>query len=105
TSTVPSTVALDTRPLHDALPIYLRSLEVGEDADAAPGLLGDGADRLVDVLVGGVVSVAALHPCYLHSGVDEDVYQAIRAISQERSEEHTSELQSRENVVCCLLLG
>src|SRR5690606_41869487 len=27
------------------------------------------------------------------------------SVAGERSEEHTSELQSRENLVCCLLLG
>src|SRR5690606_40978683 len=31
-------------------------------------------------------------------------YGLINAFLQNRSEEHTSELQSRENLVCCLLL-
>src|SRR5690606_41939148 len=36
--------------------------------------------------------------------VRKDIYWNFRALKEERSEEHTSELQSRENLVCRLLL-
>src|SRR5690606_40441589 len=38
-------------------------------------------------------------------GVDDNVFSTFRTLAgQPRSEEHTSELQSRENIVCRLLL-
>src|SRR5436309_9866056 len=39
-----------------------------------------------------------------HAGVDDDVWLYRLDRRQARSEEHTSELQSRENLVCRLLL-
>src|SRR5690606_40548195 len=58
------------------------------------GVAGAGGDP-VAVAVGGVAQVgAAAH----HAGL------AVSRAARVRSEEHTSELQSRENLVCRLLL-
>src|SRR5690606_42129176 len=47
---------------------------------------------------------SAIHPIRVHvSGVDK-VEAGVGESIQDRSEEHTSELQSRENLVCRLLL-
>src|SRR5690606_41919698 len=73
-----------TLSLHDALPIFL---------DAAPAVdlgqvLGDGREQGDDV-----------------GRVHRPVCGARDVVADEdRSEEHTSELQSRENLVCRLLL-
>src|SRR5690606_39687443 len=53
------------------------------------------------------VGVAVSAPAFAQSAVEEVVVTGRRleeTIPQERSEEHTSELQSRENLVCRLLL-
>src|SRR5690606_41915013 len=78
-----------TLSLHDALPIYDARLQ---------------RDRLA----GQAVGIAAAIPAFVvpqrdqRAGLDETV----GAVGQQfvRSEEHTSELQSRENLVCRLLL-
>src|SRR5947209_14685393 len=72
-----ATTEIYTLSLHDALPIY-----VGRGADRDPGQLG-GEDRLRSPFVVGI-----------GVGVQE----------ADRSEEHTSELQSRQYLVCRLLL-
>src|SRR5690606_40022425 len=92
----PGAPALDTLPLHDALPI-LGAVTDGfrEAADTAgrPSLYRQSAGRLmllhapVPLLAATVVPGAA----------------ALLAGGTPRSEEHTSELQSRENLVCRLL--
>ena len=49
----------------------LGALQVGEDADGAPGHVGCGADPLVVGLVIGVVAVAEVEPRDVHSGLDQ----------------------------------
>ena len=49
----------------------LRALQVGEDADGAPGHVGGGADALVVGFVVGVVAVAEVEPRDVHSGLDQ----------------------------------
>src|SRR5690606_41562923 len=87
----PDTSALS---LHDALPI---------SAVAGPELLGLGRVRLVQddaVVVGQLLARGDVA-----DGLDEDAVLArVAAVGFLRSEEHTSELQSRENLVCRLLL-
>src|SRR5690606_41385737 len=69
-------------------------------------------DELLEGLLGDVgVEVDALDAELREDGSDEVVRAAVQrtAVQQhvartERSEEHTSELQSRENLVCRLLL-
>src|SRR5690606_41715846 len=80
--------------LHDALPIFAGQLEgvgvdVGVDHDAAA------AERRVR-LDGEAVDAQVVHAQVEHRA--QVVGQPLR------SEEHTSELQSRENLVCRLLL-
>src|SRR5690606_40055730 len=84
--------------LHDALPIYLR-----------PSLDGS---TFLHVALGRVKRLgaeAAAHPTtHLIFHWDEGVFPNVeveRHLEEvTRSEEHTSELQSRENLVCRLLL-
>src|SRR5690625_6715391 len=45
----------------------------------------------------------ALSPCYFHPALSQHVAH-LSVQTQIRSEEHTSELQSRGHLVCCLLL-
>src|SRR5690606_41882148 len=72
--------------LHDALPIYRRFYSAG---NAVIALVGDidraGAERIAQRLASALPQGPAVGQCV-------------------RSEEHTSELQSRENLVCRLLL-
>src|SRR5690606_41125301 len=98
----PSASDLYTLSLHDALPISeLRVVlvTIHEPLAAVPSLITFEAEletiRLAHRacrqagLLKPRIAVAGLNP---HAGED-------------RSEEHTSELQSRENLVCRLLLG
>src|SRR5690606_40554864 len=91
---VPSPTAIYTLSLHDALPIYGDDLivvaAVGYRADDFIGLrvpLGEG--------LAGWVAREAQSQLVINPDDDPRFY---------RSEEHTSELQSRENLVCRLLL-
>src|SRR5690606_41960324 len=91
--------------LHDALPIF-------------PGLPGDAAGGRVDDGSAGA-SAGAAGPGLSAAGGDEPVGDGVGHVEEAaqfggdlpdlvggvvlRSEEHTSELQSRENLVCRLL--
>src|SRR3712207_8078351 len=77
-----ATTEIYTLSLHDALPIFL---SLGEGVDVE--------DRLPP-RVGGAVA--------LHRGAPPDAAHVLRVLP--RSEEHTSELQSRQYLVCRLLL-
>src|SRR5690606_42012049 len=76
--------------LHDALPIYARAAEAAAVGVPDPhrGRLGH-AERDHEAQRGNV---------------DRDLVRGRLQLPQPRSEEHTSELQSRENLVCRLLL-
>src|SRR3712207_7324924 len=77
-----ATTEIYTLSLHDALPIFvLEPRVVRREAD-----VGEGGRRPLDEAVGEVGLEG-------RDGVRTD-----------RSEEHTSELQSRQYLVCCLLL-
>src|SRR5690606_41921419 len=89
--------------LHDALPIC-----EGADRPARPE---EGACRRDDRERGGALGELKHHLRALALGEREDLADGTREESHEhrrredlRSEEHTSELQSRENLVCRLLL-
>src|SRR5690606_39915571 len=89
-------------PLHDALPIYGHGDDTADvrdealDAGQPDVLLDDIADGAVDV--GGLVQMTPRDlTCSGKAGEAVDG-------AADRSEEHTSELQSRENLVCRLLL-
>src|SRR5690606_39413384 len=99
-----SSSATSTRSLHDALPIFL-------GGDRLIEFLRE--DAVVDLLVEireGLVRAADLAGLFRLVAVvlDEIVVGDFRAVPLAfvhlRSEEHTSELQSRENLVCRLLL-
>src|SRR3712207_7780313 len=85
-----ATTEIYTLSLHDALPIYRhREHEIGRDVADDPLLRMFGRYRV-------------LH----HDRVDRDGPRVIRDEQRRagRSEEHTSELQSRQYLVCRLLL-
>src|SRR5690606_42151717 len=84
--TAPATAELYTLSLHDALPIYLPYRRLDRSEIAAVAGTGGGT---------GTRTVASY---------DEDTTTMGVAAARRRSEEHTSELQSRENLVCRLLL-
>src|SRR5690606_41980805 len=89
--------------LHDALPIFfddLQSLLVLVDVD--PGV-GQNHAFVGVVRRESAVREARLFPHVdKELGMDEAPQDPVEKL--ERSEEHTSELQSRENLVCRLLL-
>src|SRR5699024_12466910 len=83
--------------LHDALPIYLLPLHIFSLlAGRSRAALLDQRGRDGDFHAGW------LDPHHEHAG--RAVSTIAAAVSQRRSEEHTSELQSRFDLVCCLLL-
>src|SRR5690606_39547742 len=85
-----ATTEIYTLSLHDALPIS------GGEQDGVDVLVSAvGPDDLVPVDVGEHRAAGGA------SDVDGG---AVGAVVDDRSEEHTSELQSRENLVCRLLL-
>src|SRR5205814_9990771 len=94
-----------TLSLHDALPIYIReAVALGDKRDFVsvmlnidPVALGSWAERN-NVTYGSYQELAAHPKVYdmLASHVDE----VNRSLSEERSEEHTSELQSLRHLVC-----
>src|SRR5690606_41734162 len=78
-----ATTEIYTLSLHDALPIF--------------GVFNQGLTWL-KAINKPVVYVAGNHEFY------NSEYHQVMAMLRQRSEEHTSELQSRENLVCRLLL-
>src|SRR3712207_7673938 len=78
----PATPEIYTLPLHDALPIFLRKNAVG----ILPTGEGVFRNHRVEVIV-------------KHEPASREFI-----IERKRSEEHTSELQSRQYLVCRLLL-
>src|SRR5690606_41942966 len=101
-SSVPATTDRASLPLHDALPISACGYVViaGTPADS-PGPLATAF---------GFVKPAdrnwfyVLARCNLDGDAAVDSYYFASSVDPTRSEEHTSELQSRENLVCRLLL-
>src|SRR5690606_41899424 len=88
--------ALSTLSLHDALPI-LR--ELGAPRELVPLATVD------DVLASRTRLLAAYQSArYAQRYADFVADIRARVAARPRSEEHTSELQSRENLVCRLLL-
>src|SRR5690606_40369503 len=102
---VPPTSVLFTLSLHDALPICAATAIAFRAA-----LLPAGTGRRRSVALRALVAGRPLgdQPAR-HSGAGRPRFRTARTGSDvarggPRSEEHTSELQSRENLVCRLLL-
>src|SRR5690606_41594437 len=100
-----TTIASHPLSLPDALPIFF---ERGEEGHV---LLAAGRRRvgLADGLLGGVghgvgAGLGALGRLRVGLGLGGRLPSRPECLAVERSEEHTSELQSRENLVCRLLL-
>src|SRR5690606_41723262 len=96
-STQPPPTYIYTLSLHDALPIsFALHARTGHH----------GLDHRFDARLGAFADHILLHPYQFHLlGALAAVFQRLpRARQTVRSEEHTSELQSRENLVCRLLL-
>src|SRR5690606_40206471 len=94
-----------TLSLHDALPIFLVQdvLGQGDDHRAHAALLGRGEGAL-DHFDGAFRAFDLCGP-FGQAAEDLAVVDLLEgAAAPVRSEEHTSELQSRENLVCRLLL-
>src|SRR5690606_40825923 len=99
-SSVTATTSSDTLSLHDALPISLNTGNMVTTNDKLT--FGNGLDVITDFKPGEVgetdtLALQATSQLTSGFGVQPNALNA-------RSEEHTSELQSRENLVCRLLL-
>src|SRR5207253_10936335 len=101
----PPTSEIYTLSLHDALPIFVREglravLETQPDFEVIgtpeQAASGDEALRLAQELQPDILLLDLEMPVM-------DGVETIRRLRQQRSEEHTSELQSRGHLVCRLL--
>src|SRR5690606_42035148 len=94
--TPPASPANYTLSLHDALPIFeLQGVRKSEREERSKAML----------TAVGLEDLFHRRPHEMSGGQQQRVAIARAVVSNpERSEEHTSELQSRENLVCRLLL-
>src|SRR5690606_42136920 len=103
--TLPPTTAIDTLSLHDALPI-LEGLCQGQPCGVSPVAVIHG---LIELVQGSRTETDGKAVKCVRSNLMSKRQRA-RGLRRNvaghgiRSEEHTSELQSRENLVCRLLL-
>src|SRR5207302_8237645 len=90
----PATSDIYTLSLHDALPIWRQA-----QPDSGPRIAADLVAAVLRIRQSRVVVA-------IESEVELHLADAAEGVAQHprRSEEHTSELQSRENLVCRLLL-
>src|SRR5690606_41954932 len=97
--------------------LYLPSFPTRRSSDlctgVAQGFISVALEAGVDAYISGEISEPTTHTareCGIHyfaaghHATERYGVQALGAALAERSEEHTSELQSRENLVCRLLL-
>src|SRR3712207_8260780 len=94
-----ATTEIYTLSLHDALPIYHKFDPIPqEDYYALAGIF-----RSTETCYGTIRVIQSLHPSPLLEFLPESgLPHSIEPLA--RSEEHTSELQSRQYLVCRLLL-
>src|SRR5690606_42157162 len=103
--TAPATTDTDTLSLHDALPIFTNATPLRKEDDPpsdrhSPLAASQLTRRNFNLDPSG-------RPAYYSKGYRSSrccVLMSGRDYNRRRSEEHTSELQSRENLVCRLLL-
>src|SRR5207302_11006669 len=99
TFTAPASSALSALSLHDALPISVaRRIALGDADPAARRTTGESAPTDPADFIAEVLAESLPLPRARQRVVEEFERRYVR------SEEHTSELQSRENLVCRLLL-
>src|SRR5207247_7007360 len=98
------TSVISTPPLHDALPIYAHRLfvDLAVPALTVPHPVADPPPMSAAMLGEGGTDGAPLGACQVGRQVQPRGFS--RAGRQDRSGEHTSELQSRVDLVCRLLL-
>src|SRR5690606_41393863 len=95
-----STSQIYTRSLHDALPILPCN---GWMRETTLIRLSSPGAAVLSRIYGRSMTNVSRGPCVLPV-IRSSVALGMKRISPLRSEEHTSELQSRENLVCRLLL-
>src|SRR5207249_11999822 len=101
------TAAPDSTPLslHDALPILSRRQHGAQPRRARGVVSGTLATALLAALpVAGVSATTVAHADSTETATSEAEAASAKAAASGRSEEHTSELQSRFDLVCRLLL-
>src|SRR5206468_13101657 len=91
----PATTQLYTLSLHDALPISFQYVKRIMETPGGRSHIRDASEFVRALRGGGLPSVAFVKPHWKDNA---------HAVSSTRSEEHTSELQSRSDLVCRLLL-
>src|SRR5204862_6609919 len=100
----PSSPQIYTLSLHDALPIY-RRIEALRLAEVYRARVVDATiGSFVFEVTGTITKIDKFVELMGEVGLVEVARTGIAAISRGRSEEHTSELQSRRDLVCRLLL-
>src|SRR5690606_42058141 len=102
---VPTTPVTYTLSLHDALPISVDSMDHGKAVSDISVSSTEKTSAALKAILAMVESTSDLNTQIAtateeQSVVAEEISDNIQGI---RSEEHTSELQSRENLVCRLL--
>src|SRR5690606_41929108 len=101
----PPPTRLSTLPLHDALPIWPRCGNVALEQGTGSAAHRDAPLRFS---TWGVPKAPLIVLCSARAGlqcaqVRQRPAEPLGDVGPARSEEHTSELQSRENLVCRLL--
>src|SRR5690606_41811331 len=91
--------------LHDALPIFAVEAEVHVCKIFPGGRFSDLIEALDHAIGEGIdvvsLGLACRHPSQLVAAkIDQARNAGVACVVAARSEEHTSELQSRENLVC-----
>src|SRR5690606_41424727 len=89
----PASTEIYTLSLHDALPIFLRSTNLGPSTSSGTGHTPTHQHPNTPTHQNQHISSSQAAP-----------FPRLSTHMNTRSEEHTSELQSRENLVCRLLL-
>src|SRR5690606_41287845 len=103
--TAPAALEYYTLSLHDALPIYLLQVDGEYNVIRNNVFDNDWSELLGSGKGGRNLSLMGLYNVFENNVVRNAMASTDRAGNAGmRSEEHTSELQSRENLVCRLLL-
>src|SRR5690606_40951002 len=100
----PASPSSSTLSLHDALPIYLGTAISVPVGDATLGrimnVIGEPIDEAGPIAAEGLREIHQDAPEFAEQNPASEVLVTGIKVVDLRSEEHTSELQSRENLVC-----